>query len=77
MSSETARSNRPTTRDLAGSAVDLNGYAVLFQQLARRADSDGKVQISASRLLHISEFLEKVVDELLALIPPDETSDQE
>ena len=57
---------RPTARDLAGSAVDLHGYAVLFEQVARTADKDGKVQMSASRLLHISEFMEKVVDELLS-----------
>jgi hypothetical protein len=66
---------RPTARDLAGSAVDLNGYAVLFQQLARQADKDGKVQVSAAKLIAISEFMEKVVDELLALIPPDDVDD--
>jgi hypothetical protein len=66
---------RPTARDLAGSAVDLHGYAVLFEQIARTADKDGKVQMNAARLLHISAFMEKVVDELLALIPPDDIDD--
>jgi hypothetical protein len=60
---------RPTARDLAGSAVDLNGYAVLFQQLARLADKDGNVKVSAAKLVAISEFLTHVVDELLVLIP--------
>lgn len=64
--------NRPTARQLAGSAVDLNGYAVLFQQLARLADKDGNVKMSAAKLVAISEFLTQVVDELLTLIP-DET----
>jgi hypothetical protein len=65
-----ADQERPTARDLAGSAVDLNGYAVMFRSVARQADKDGKVQVSAARLLAISEFMEKVVDELLSLIPP-------
>ncbi len=60
---------RPTARDLAGSAVDLHGYAVLFKQLARAADKDGKCLVPASRLLYIADFMEKVTDELLALIP--------
>lgn len=71
-----AEQERPTARDLAGSAVDLNGYATLFKQLAQyKVDKDGNVKISASRLLHISDFMEKVVDELLALIPPDDVND--
>ena len=64
---------RPTARELAGSAVDLHGYAVLFKQVARQADKDGMVKISAARLVHISEFLDQVTDELLALIPERET----
>jgi len=60
---------RPTARELAGSAVDLHGYATLFKQVARTADKNGQVQMSASRLLHIAEFLDQVTDELLALIP--------
>lgn len=71
MSSE----KRPTARDLAGSAVDLNGYAVLFKHLARQADKNGKVSISAAKLLTISEFMEGVVDELLSLIPPEDIDD--
>jgi hypothetical protein len=66
---------RPTARDLAGSAVDLHGYAVLFKQLAQQADKDGYVKVSASRLAHISDFMEKVTDELLTLIPPEPTDD--
>jgi len=66
---------RPTARDLAGSAVDLHGHAVLFKQLANQADKDGYVKVSASKLVHIAEFMEKVTDELLALIPPDPTDD--
>jgi len=68
---------RPTARDLAGSAVDLNGYAVMFKQVARQADKDGKVQVSAARLIAVSEFLEQVVDELLSLIPPASVDDTE
>lgn len=63
---------QPTVRELAGSAVDLNGYAVLFKQIARTADKDGNVKVSASRLIHISDFLDRVVDEILALIPDEE-----
>jgi len=63
---------RPTVRELAGSAVDLNGYVVLFRQWAGQADKDGEVTVPAARLAAAAEFLEKVVDELLALIPPEE-----
>jgi hypothetical protein len=70
-----ADQRRPTARDLAGSAVDLNGYAVLFEQLARQADEDGMVKVPAARLVHISTFMGRVVDELLALIPPDDVDD--
>ena len=62
---------RPTARELAGSAVDLNGYAVLFKQWASLADKDGRVTVPAARLAAAAEFFEGVVDELLALIPPD------
>ena len=60
---------RPTARDLAGSAVDLHGYATLFNQIVRSADKDGNVKIKAAKLLAIAEFMDSVVDELLALIP--------
>ena len=66
---------RPTARDLAGSAVDLNGYATFFTHVCRLADKNGDVKIKATRLLHIAEFMEKVVDELLELIPPDPVDD--
>jgi len=66
---------RPTARDLAGSAVDLNGYATMFKHVCRSADKDGLVKIKAVRLLHIAEFMEHVVDELLELIPPDKVDD--
>ena len=69
---------RPTARDLAGSAVDLNGYATLLRQLAQhKVDKDGNVKVPAARLLHMSEFMEKVVDELLALIPAKDVDDAE
>ena len=71
MSSE----KRPTARDLAGSAVDLHGYATLFKQVVRSADKDGNVKVKATKLLAISEFMDSVVDELLALIPPEEVDD--
>lgn len=71
-----AEKERPTARDLAGSAVDLNGYATFLQQLAQhKVDKDGNVKIPASRIIHMAEFMEKVVDELLALIPPDDVDD--
>lgn len=63
---------RPTVRDLAGSAVDLNGYAVLFRQWARQGDKDGLVTVPASRLAAAADFFDGVVDELLALIPPED-----
>ena len=66
---------RPTVRELAGSAVDLNGYAVLFQQWAQQADTEGHVTVPAARLAAAAEFFEHVVDELLALIPPEEADD--
>jgi len=66
---------RPTARDLAGSAVDLHGYATLFTQMVRSADKDGNVKIKATKLLHVAEFMGKVVDELLELIPPDPIDD--
>lgn len=67
---------RPTVRELAGSAVDLNGYAVLFRQWARQADKDGNVTVPAARLAKSAEFFEQVVDELLALIPPENQADE-
>lgn len=70
-----AGSKRPTARDLAGSAVDLHGYAVYFNQMVRRADKDGNVKVKATKLLAASEFMNSVVDELLALIPPEEIDD--
>lgn len=70
-----ANQERPTARDLAGSAVDLHGYAVLFKQIARSADKDGKCMVPASRLLHVADFMDKVTDELLALIPPEDVDD--
>ena len=71
-----AEQKRPTARDLAGSAVDLNGYAVwLKNQVQFLADKDGNVKLPAARLAHMTVFLEKVVDELLALIPPDDVTD--
>lgn len=64
---------RPTVRELAGSAVDLNGYVVLFRYWASQADKDGYVQVPAARLARAADFFEQVVDELLALIPEDTT----
>jgi len=70
MSSE---QKRPTARDLAGSAVDLNGYSTLLKQwAAHRADKDGNMIVPVSRIVVIAAFMDQVVDELLALIPPDE-----
>ena len=69
------KQERPTARELAGSAVDLNGYAVLFRQWAQQADKTGRVAVPASRLVAASEFFETVVDELLALIPPEDNDD--
>lgn len=66
---------RPTVRELAGSAVDLNGYAVLFRQWAMQANKDGLITVPAARLAAAAEFFEGVVDELLALIPPEDTDD--
>jgi len=66
---------RPTARDLAGSAVDLHGYAVLLKQLARAADKDGNCPVPAARLLIIADFMDKVTDELLALIPERDVDD--
>lgn len=66
---------RPTVRELAGSAVDLNGYAVLFKHWARQADEKGHVTVPAARLAAAAEFFEGVVDELLALIPPEPSDD--
>lgn len=64
---------RPTARDLAESAVDLNGYATMLKQMSQhKADKDGNVKVPASRLVHMAEFMEKVVDELLHLIPEDQ-----
>jgi len=70
-----ADKERPTVRELAGSAVDLNGYAVLFRQWAQQADKDGRVAVPAARLVAASEFFEGVVDELLSLIPPEDVDD--
>lgn len=64
---------RPTVRELAGSAVDLNGYVVLFRYWASQADKEGHVQVPAARLARAADFFEQVVDELLALIPEDTT----
>ena len=69
------KGDRPTARELAGSAVDLNGYAVLFRQWARQADENGEITIPAARLAAAAEFFDVVVDELLALIPPDDVDD--
>ena len=66
---------RPTARELAGSAVDLHGYAVLFRQWARMGDKDGQVVVPAARLAAAAEFFEGVVDELLSLIPPEEVAE--
>ena len=67
-----AEKERPTARDLAGSAVDLNGYATMLKQMAQyKVDKDGNVKVSAARLVHMADFMEKVVDELLDLIPED------
>jgi hypothetical protein len=69
-------SDRPTTKDLAESAVDLNGYAVMLKQQVRfNTDKDGNVKLPATKAVAMSEFLEKVVDELLALIPVEEVQD--
>lgn len=65
------KGDKPTIRELAGSAVDLNGYAVLFRQWANQGDKNGTVTVPAARLAAAAEFFESVVDELLALIPPD------
>jgi len=62
---------RPTIREIAGSAVDLNGYAVLFRQWSKMADKNGEVIVPAARLAAASEFFDRVVNELLSLIPPD------
>lgn len=71
-----AEQKRPTARDLAGSAVDLNGYAVWIKQQAQLlADKDGNVKVPAARLVRMSDFMEKVVDELLSLIPEDEVDE--
>ena len=71
-----AEQKRPTARDLAGSAVDLHGYATLLQQwAAHRADKDGNIKVPASRIVTIAAFMDDVVDELLALIPPDDIED--
>jgi hypothetical protein len=63
-------------RELAGSAVDLNGYAVLFRQWARQADKDGHVLVPAARLAKSADFFDQVVGELLALIPPEQEPDE-
>ena len=65
------KGEKPTARELAGSAVDLNGYAVLFKHWASLADKNGAVTVPAARLAAAAEFFEGVVDELLALIPSD------
>ena len=72
-----ADQERPNARKLAGSAVDLNGYAVLLRQWASHADKSGMVAVPAARLVAMSEFFEDVVDELLTLIPPDPVKDAE
>ena len=64
--------DRPTVRELAGSAVDLNGYAVLFKHWANQASKDGTVTVPAARLAAAAVFFESVVDELLSLIPPED-----
>lgn len=64
------KGDKPTIRELAESAVDLNGYSVMFRNLANQADKNGSVTVPAARLAAASEFFAKVVDELLALIPP-------
>lgn len=71
-----ADGKRPTSRDLAGSAVDLNGYAVwLRQQVQFLADKDGNVKMPAAKVARMATFMDKVVDELLTLIPEDEVED--
>lgn len=66
---------RPNVRDLAGSAVDLNGYAVLFKAWARQANQDGYIQVPAAKLVTASDFFSRLVDELLELIPPNPVED--
>jgi hypothetical protein len=70
-----ADGERPTARELAGSAVDLNGYAVLFKHWASLADKNGSVTVPAARLAAAAEFFERVVDELLTFIPSDKPLD--
>lgn len=69
--------SRPTAKNLADSAVDLHGYAVWLRQQVRFAtDKDGNVLIPSSKAAAMSEFMDKVVDELLALIPADELPEE-
>ena len=64
--------DRPSIRELAGSAVDLHGYAVLFKQWASLADKNGLIAVPAAKLVKAADFFEEVVGELLTLIPSDE-----
>ncbi len=60
--------SKPTKRDLAGSAADLRGYAVLFRGIATSADDQGRCQVDAGTVLSAADFFDAVVEELLALI---------
>ena len=59
---------RPTARDLAGSAADLRGYAVMFRSLAASGDENGRVEVPAATLAQAANFFDSVVDELLGVI---------
>lgn len=61
---------RPTARDLAGSAADLRGYAVMFRSLAAGGDERGRVEVPATTLARAADFFDAVVDEMLGLIEP-------
>lgn len=62
------KARRPTTRDIAGSAADLRGYATLFRGYSANADENGKALVPAITLSRAANFFDSVVDELLTLI---------
>ena len=70
-------STRPTVRDLAESAVGLQGYVVLFRQWSAQANKEGLITVPAAKLQASADFFDRVVGELLDLIPPTKADDAE
>ena len=64
-------SDKPTKRDLAGSAADLRGYAMLFRGVAAGSDEAGRCHLDAATVARAADFFDAVVEELLALVEDD------